>query len=84
VDDARSCQVLLLGGASGVGKTHVSYALARHFDVGFTSADDISTALERLTTPEQYPVLHEWRLHAEEVLRLDDVGMLVHTLRTAP
>jgi 2-phosphoglycerate kinase len=80
VDDARSWQILLFGGASGVGKTHVSYPLARHFDVGFTSADDISTALERMTTPEQYPVLHEWRLHAGEVLRLDDVGMLAHTL----
>ena len=80
MDDARPWQVLLLGGASGVGKTQVSYPLARRFEVGFTGADDISTALERMTTPEQYPVLHEWRLHADEVLRLDDAGMLAHTL----
>ena len=55
MDDARSWQVLLLGGASGVGKTHVSYPLARYFDVGFTSADDISTVLERMTDRSSIP-----------------------------
>ena len=33
-------QVLLFGGASGVGKTSVSYRLAQHFGVGITEVDD--------------------------------------------
>jgi 2-phosphoglycerate kinase len=32
-----------------------------------------------MTTPELHPVLHQWRLHPEEVLALDDAGMLEHT-----
>lgn len=33
-------QVLLLGGASGVGKSSVSYRLAQHYGVGLTEVDD--------------------------------------------
>ena len=36
----RSWQALLLRGASGVGKTSVSYRLARHYGVGLTEVDD--------------------------------------------
>lgn len=82
-NDGRSWQVLLFGGASGVGKTHVSYRLARHFGIGVTEVDDFHIMLERMTTPEQYPVVHQWRLHPEEILRLDDAGMLSHTLAYA-
>jgi 2-phosphoglycerate kinase len=55
--------VLLLGGASGVGKSAVSYRLARHFGVGLTEVDDFQVLLERMTTPEQQPSLHFWRTH---------------------
>lgn len=61
----RSWDVLLIGGASGVGKTSVSYHLARHFDVGITEVDDLFIALETLTAPEQQPVLHYWRTNPE-------------------
>jgi 2-phosphoglycerate kinase len=57
---SRRWQVLLLGGASGVGKTAVSYRLAHHFAVGITDVDDFQVLLERMTTPEQQPALH-WR-----------------------
>jgi 2-phosphoglycerate kinase len=50
--------VLLIGGASGVGKTQVSYRLAQHFGVGITEIDDFHVILERMTTPEQYPEVH--------------------------
>jgi 2-phosphoglycerate kinase len=73
----RSWQVLLIGGASGSGKTSVSYRLAHHFSIGITEADDIHCALMRMTTPEQQPVLHYWQTHpeaqqlpAEEILQL--------------
>jgi 2-phosphoglycerate kinase len=79
----RAWTVLLIGGASGVGKTAVGRPLARRFGVDVTAVDDIQTALERMTTPEQYPEIHRWRLHPDEVLALDDAGMLRHTLGCA-
>jgi 2-phosphoglycerate kinase len=57
--------VLLIGGASGIGKTSVSYRLAHHFGIGITEGDDIVAALMRMTTPEQQPVLHYWDTHPE-------------------
>lgn len=56
----RRWEVLLLGGASGVGKTSVAYRLAHHFAVGITDVDDLQILLERMTTPDQQPALH-WR-----------------------
>ena len=43
------------------------------------AVDDFQVVLERMTSPEQYPELHRWRLQPEEVLALDDAGMLAHT-----
>ena len=72
----RSWQVLLLGGASGTGKTSVSYRLAHHFGIGITEVDDFQVILECMTTPAEQPVLHYWRTHpeaanqpAEEILK---------------
>jgi 2-phosphoglycerate kinase len=72
----RSWEVLLIGGASGTGKTSVAYRLAHHFAVAITAIDDFQVILERMTTPEQQPVLHFWRTHpapgtltAEEIMR---------------
>ena len=72
-----SWDVLLIGGASGTGKTHVSYPLARHFAVGITEVDDFHTVLEQMTTPDQQPLLHYWKtkpeavqLSAEQILEL--------------
>jgi hypothetical protein len=48
----RPWQVLLIGGASGAGKTSVSYGLAHHFNVGITEVDDFHIILKRMTTPE--------------------------------
>jgi 2-phosphoglycerate kinase len=60
---ARPWQVLLLGGPSGVGKTSVSYRLARYFGVGIIEVDDFQVLLERMTTVEQQPAIHFWRTH---------------------
>lgn len=72
----RSWDVLLIGGASGVGKTHVSYPLARHFGVGITEIDDFQVVLERMTTPEQYPVVHLFPTNPDAFFALDDAGKL--------
>ncbi len=77
----RNWQVLLLGGASGVGKTSVSYRLAQHFGVGLTEVDDFQVILEKLTTPEQMPLLHFWRTHREEFLRWTGQERLAHFIR---
>ncbi len=47
---ARPWQVLLIGGASGSGKTSVSYRVADHFKVGIIEVDDFQIILERMTT----------------------------------
>jgi 2-phosphoglycerate kinase len=64
-DAAVSFDVLLLGGASGTGKTRVAYPLARHFEVGVAAVDDLVTVLERMTTPEHLPALHFWESHPD-------------------
>lgn len=76
-------QVLLLGGASGVGKTSVSYRLARHYGAGLAEVDDFQVVLERMTTPERYPAFHYWRTHEGEARRMDDEAQLAFFLRYA-
>jgi 2-phosphoglycerate kinase len=72
--------VLLLGGASGVGKSQIASGFATRFGASLVAVDDFHVVLERMTMAERYPELHRWRLHPEEVLALDDDGMLEHTL----
>jgi 2-phosphoglycerate kinase len=57
---SRTWQALLIGGASGSGKTSISYRLAHYFGVGLTEADDIHAAIMRMTTSSQQPLLHRW------------------------
>ncbi|HZU13546.1 MAG TPA: hypothetical protein VFB58_11970 [Chloroflexota bacterium] len=75
--------VLLLGGASGVGKTSISYRLAQHYGVALTEVDDFQVVLEGMTTPEQYPVLHYWRTHFDEARAMDDDAQLDFFIRYA-
>jgi 2-phosphoglycerate kinase len=76
---ARPWEVLLIGGASGSGKTSVSYRLAQHFKVGITEVDDFQVILERMTTPEQQPELHWWRTHLEAI-HLPATEIVQHTI----
>jgi 2-phosphoglycerate kinase len=50
----------LVCGASGVGKSSVAVPLARRYRVPLLEADDIVTAVQALTTPEQLPLVHRW------------------------
>jgi 2-phosphoglycerate kinase len=72
MEGGREWRVLLIGGASGVGKTSVSYRLARHYDLGVTEVDDFQVVLEGMTTPEQYPELHFWRTHYDDARRMTE------------
>lgn len=66
MSDQHRWPVYLIGGASGVGKTSVSYRAARYLDVGITEIDDIHIALMRMTTPPDQPVLHYFQTHRDE------------------
>ena len=50
-------RVLLVGGASGVGKTVAARVLARRLGVSQLYVDDIRMAIQRMITPEQHPAL---------------------------
>ncbi len=79
---ARRWDVLLLGGASGAGKTAIAHRLARHFDLGLTPVDDFQVLLETMTTPEQQPALHFWRTHPDPgSLSAEDIVAQGHSLR---
>jgi len=54
-----------LGGASGVGKSQISYRLARHYGVGLTEVDDFQVILQAMTSPDDYPEFHFWRTQPE-------------------
>jgi 2-phosphoglycerate kinase len=66
----RSWEVLIVGGPSGVGKTSLSYPLARRFGVAICEIDDLHQAIQQVTTPEQQPAIHYWRTHPEAAVEL--------------
>jgi len=67
--------VLLIGGASGTGKTSLSSQLAVRLGVPIVEVDDIVEALLAMTTPDQQPALHYWSTHPEAA-RLPPDGIL--------
>ena len=71
--------VLLLGGASGVGKSMVSHQLALRLGVNLTGVDDIQIALETTTSPEH--VLHYWRTYFDEYMSWPDDRRVQHHVR---
>jgi 2-phosphoglycerate kinase len=83
MSNERPWHVLLIGGASGVGKTHVSYRVAQHFGVGITEIDDFQVILEHMTTPEQQPVVHFFNTDPDAFMRLDEEEKLAFAIRYA-
>lgn len=49
----KNWDVLAIAGPSGVGKSRVSYPLAKHFGVSVSEVDDLFHAIEAVTTPTQ-------------------------------
>lgn len=62
----RTWEVLLIGGASGTGKTSISYRIAKHFGLNLIEVDDFQVMLRTMTTPEQQPILHHWDTHPDQ------------------
>lgn len=72
----RTWDVLLLCGASGVGKSCVSYRLAHKYEVGITEIDDFQVILENMTTEKEYPEVHYWNNHFDEAVKLSEMEKL--------
>ena len=51
-------RVLLIGGNSGAGKTHLAKELVRQWGIPFLMVDDVRIALQSVTTVDQHPDLH--------------------------
>jgi 2-phosphoglycerate kinase len=64
-DSHSAWKVLLIGGASGTGKTRLSYPLALRLGIPIVEVDDIVEALLAMTTPDEQPALHYWSTHPE-------------------
>ena len=64
--------VVLLAGASGVGKTQLSYRLARHLDAALVEVDDLVVAAQALTDPATHPALHHWLRHDSATMGVDE------------
>lgn len=55
----RPWRVLLVGGASGVGKSKFAAALAQRYSVGTAETDDLLAAVRAVTNRATHPLLHE-------------------------
>lgn len=71
--------VLLVGGASGAGKSTASRRLASRLGVNLTEVDDIQVALETATGSEH--LLHYWRTNFEEYMSWSDDRRVEHHVR---
>lgn len=61
----RDWDVLLIGGASGSGKTIVGRQLVRKYSVDYVRVDDFQVLLDTMTTPDSHPAIHYWRTHPD-------------------
>jgi 2-phosphoglycerate kinase len=57
MNELNDWQVLIIGGCSGVGKSHLARQLAEKYKVPLLEMDDIRIALQQLVDCEQYPAL---------------------------
>lgn len=62
----RAFDILLIGGASGVGKSHISYQLSKIYGMNVIQVDDFQCIVEHFTKEEDYPIFHYWNNHLEE------------------
>ena len=72
MDTNRDWTVLFIGGASGTGKSSVAYALGRYYGVNVLEVDDLSQAVEAVTTRAAYPALHLWETGTDWM----DIGVM--------
>ncbi|XVV07128.1 hypothetical protein ACQPW3_17780 [Actinosynnema sp. CA-248983] len=66
-------RVLLIGGASGSGKSALSYPTARARGAALVEVDDLVVATQAVTTAAAQPALHYWRTTSDAGLSADEV-----------
>lgn len=66
--------LILIGGPSGVGKSTLASALARRLGAVVSQSDDVQTALQVLTTPEQFAEIHWWELTGKHSASLEQTA----------
>ena len=62
-------RVLLIGGNSGAGKTHLAQEFVREWGIPVLMVDDIRMALQKATTADQQPDLHVFLKYRPEQWR---------------
>jgi 2-phosphoglycerate kinase len=71
-------EVILVGGAPGVGKTTLGRALAARIGGTSLTVDDLLTAIQAVTTPETHPGLHVMnRIDSIEYFTTSSVAQLI-------
>lgn len=66
-------RVLLISGASGSGKSALSYPTARARGAALVEVDDLVVATQAVTTAAAQPALHFWRTHSDAGLTAEQV-----------
>ncbi len=56
----RNWTVLLIGGASGTGKSSLAYQIARFYGVNVLEVDDVHQMIKAVTTKTDFPAIHHW------------------------
>lgn len=72
IAELSSSSIILIGGASCVGKSSVSYAISQKIGIGVTEVDDFQVILEEMTNEKDYPILHYWKNHFDEAIKLQE------------
>jgi len=60
MENKRDWTVLLIGGASGTGKSTIAYELAKYYEVNVLEIDDIVEGLKSVTNKDILPEIHYW------------------------
>jgi len=53
------CIVLIIGGASGTGKSELAYKIANKYGISVLEFDDIHNAVKPFASPEEFPAIHD-------------------------
>ena len=72
--------ILIIGGASGSGKTSISRPLSQLYGVDLVRIDDFQCLLEAIISPEMVPDLHYWKI--EPNWRSESVEWVVERLKS--
>jgi len=75
----RNWDILIIGGASGSGKTSISRPLSQLYGVDLVRVDDFQYLLEAIISPEMIPTLHYWKI--EPNWRNESVEWVVERLK---